>query len=398
LVGVIVLSPVLAVPFARGLGRVLPRLAGATGRLAKENALRNPRRTAATSSALMIGLALVTGFSILGASARASIDRTVDDVLRADYVVSAAMGQPFTAQVADQVRHLDGVGSVTVERYGTAQIDDHEGYFSAYDPAVLDDALAIDMTAGKLSDLAADTMLVSAKEANRAALAVGDSVTFEVANGQSRQLRVAGVYGDDNGLGPYVVSMDTYTATGGVPLDQNVYVTVDPSADAAAVHTALDRVVAEYPVVQLRDAEGYKQDKRAGIDQLLTLINALLALSVLIAALGVVNTLVLSVIERTRELGLLRALGMDRRRVRRMVRLEAVVISLYGAALGIGLGTVLGLSLTRVLHSQGLVATAVPVPLMVLGLILGGVIGLVAATIPARRAGRLNVLDAIGTT
>ena len=393
LVAVIVLSPVLAVPFVRGFGLVLPRLAGTTGRLAKENALRNPRRTAATSSALMIGLSLVTGFSILGASARASIDRTADDVLRADYVISAAMGQPFTPAVADQVRHLDGVKSVAVERYGTAEIDGHEGYFSAYDPGVVGDALAIDMTEGRLSDLSANTMLVSEKEATRGGTSVGDSVRFEVANGQSRQLRIAGVYGDDNGLGPYVIAMDTYTATGGVALDQNVYITLDTSA--AAVHDALDRVVADYPVVQLRDAEGYKQDKRAGIDQLLTLINALLALSVLIAVLGVVNTLVLSVIERTRELGLLRALGMDRRQVRRMVRLEAVVISLYGAALGIGLGTLLGLALTTVLHSQGLVATAVPLPQLVLGLVLGGVIGLVAAAVPARRAGRLNVLDAI---
>jgi putative ABC transport system permease protein len=398
LIAVIVLSPVLAVPFVRSLGAVLPQVAGTTGRLAKENALRNPRRTAATSSALMIGLALVTGFSIIGASARASIDRTVDDVLRADYVLSAAMGQPFTAKVADDVRDIDGVRSVTVERYGTAQIDDHQGYFSAYDPTVVGDALAIHMTDGKLDDLAASTILVSDKEAASAGLSIGDMVGFEVANGRHRQLEVAGVYGDDNGLGPYVIAMDTYAATGGVPLDQNVYVTLDPAADATAVHRALDQVVADYPVVQLRDAQGYKQDKRAGIDQLLTLINALLALSVLIAVLGVVNTLVLSVIERTRELGLLRALGMDRRQVRRMVRLEAVVISLYGAALGIGLGTVLGLALTTVLHSQGLVATAVPVPLVVLGLVLGGVIGLVAAAIPARRAGRLNVLDAISTT
>ncbi|SFC93660.1 putative ABC transport system permease protein [Nocardioides terrae] len=398
LVAVIVLSPVLAVPFVHGVGAFLPQLAGTTGRLAKENALRNPRRTAATSSALMIGLALVTGFGILGTSARASIDRTVDDVLRADYVVSAAMGQPFTPQVADRVRHIDGVESVAVERYGTAEIDGHQGYFSAYDPALVGDALAIDMTDGKLNGLAAGTILVSAKEADRAGLSVGDSVRFEVANGQSRQLKVAGLYGDDNGLGPYVIAMDTYQATGGVPLDQNVYITLDRSADATDVHKALDRVVDEYPVVQLRDAEGYKQDKRAGIDQLLTLINALLALSVLIAVLGVVNTLVLSVIERTRELGLLRALGMDRRHVRRMVRLEAVVISLYGAALGIALGTVLGLALTTVMHDQGLVATAVPVPQLVLGLVLGGVTGLVAAAIPARRAGRLDVLDAISAT
>jgi putative ABC transport system permease protein len=398
LVGVIVLSPVLAVPFVRVLGVVLPRLAGTTGRLAKENALRNPRRTAATSSALMIGLALVTGFSIIGGSARASIDHTVDNVLRADYVISAAMGQPFTAKVADQVRHVNGVTSVVAERYGTAQIDGHRGYFSAYDPAVVGDVLQIDMTAGHLSDLDSHAILVSQQEAARAGLSVGDSVKFEVANGQTRQLRVGGVYGDDNGLGPYVIAMDTYTATGGVPLDQNVYVTLDSAADASAVHDALHRVVAEYPVVQLRDAEGYKQDKRAGIDQLLTLIDALLALSVLIAVLGVVNTLVLSVTERTRELGLLRALGMDRREVRRMVRLEAVVISLYGAVLGISIGTVLGLAVTIVLNSQGLVATAVPVPQLALGLVLGGVIGLVAAAVPARRAGRLDVLGAIAST
>ncbi|GAA1931353.1 ABC transporter permease [Nocardioides marmoribigeumensis] len=397
LVAVIILSPVLAVPFVQRVGRVLPRLAGTTGRLAKENAMRNPRRTAATSSALMIGLALVTGFSIIGASARASIDRTVDDVLRADYVMSAVMGQPFTAKVANQVRRVDGVKSVVVERYGTAKVAGHEGFFSAYDPAVVGDALAIDMTDGKLADLAPDTILVSRKEAGSAGLSKGDSVRFEVANGQSRRLRVAGAYGDDNGLGPYVIAMDTYTATGGVPLDQNVYVTLDPTADAAAAHRALDRVVAAYPVVQLRDADGYKQDKRAGIDQLLALINALLALSVLIAALGVVNTLVLSVTERTREVGLMRALGMNRRQVRRMVRLEAVVISLYGAVLGIGLGTVLGVVLTTVLHSQGLVATAVPVPLLAFGLALAAVIGLVAAAVPARHAARLNVLDAIST-
>jgi putative ABC transport system permease protein len=191
--------------------------------------------------------------------------------------------------------------------------------------------------------------------------------------------------------------MDTYTATGGVPMDQNVYVQVDPDADASAVRAALEKVVAAYPVVNLKDAEGYKDDKRGGIDQMLMLINALLALSVLIAVLGVVNTLVLSVIERTRELGLLRALGMSQRQVRRMVRLESVLISLYGAALGLGLGAVLGLVLTRVLRTQGLIETAVPVPQLVLFLVLGALIGIIAAALPARRAGRLNVLNAIAT-
>ena len=396
--GAIALSPVLAAPFVRAVGAVLPRLAGKTGQLSRENALRSPRRTAATSSALMIGLALVTAFSIIGSSARASVDKVVEDVLRADYVVSATMGQPFTADVAEHLRHVDGVVSVAQERYGTARVAGRQAFFSAYDPGALGDALSIDMVDGDLTDLTAQTLLVSAKEATDAGLSVGDSVTFEVANGRTRQLRVGGVYGDGNGLGPYAISMDTYTATGGLPLDQTLYVNVDPAADAAVVRAALEQVVTGYPVARLKDADGYKDEKRGGIDQMLLLINALLALSVLIAVLGVVNTLVLSVIERTRELGLLRALGMSRRQLRRMVRLEAVLISVYGAALGVGLGATLGLVLTLVLRSQGLTATSVPGRQLVLFLVLGAFIGIIAAALPARRAGRLNVLDAIAAT
>jgi putative ABC transport system permease protein len=396
--GAIALSPVLAVPFVRAAAVVLPRLAGKTGQLAGENALRNPRRTAATSSALMIGLALVTAFSIIGSSARASVDRVVDDVLRADYVVTSAMGQPFTAEVAEHLHHVDGVTSITQERYGTARVDGKQALFSAYDPVALGDALAIDMVGGALTDLTDQTLLVSAKEASDAGLSLGDAVSFEVSNGRTQQLTVGGIYGDNNGLGAYVVSMGTYTATGGVPLDQTVYISVDPAADTAAVRAALEKLVGAYPVAELEDAAGYKEDKRAGIDQMLLLINALLALSVLIAVLGVVNTLVLSIIERTRELGLLRALGMSRRQVRRMVRLESVLISLYGAALGLGLGAVLGLVLTAVLRSQGLTETAVPLGQLAILLAVGVVIGIFAAALPARRAGKLSVLDAIATS
>lgn len=394
----IALSPVLAVPFVRSAGHLLPRLAGKTGHLARENALRNPRRTAATSSALMIGLALVSAFSIIGASAQASVDKVVEDVLRADYVISATMGQPFTAEAAKHLRHIDGVASVTQERYGTALIEGRQAHFSAYDPATLGDALAINMVDGDLSDLTAHTVLVSHQQATDADLTVGDQVAFQVANGRTRRLEVGGVYGDDNGLGAYVVSMDTYIATGGAPMDQALYVNLDPTADAGAVRKALQEVVDAFPVAELQDADAYKEDKRAGIDQMLLLINALLALSVLIAVLGVVNTLVLSVIERTRELGLLRALGMTRRQLRRMVRLESVLIAVYGAALGLGLGTLLGLVATTTLRSQGLTQTAVPLTQLVLFLVLGAVIGVTAAALPARRAGRLRVLNAIATS
>ena len=397
LVGAITLSPVLAVPFIRLVGAVLPRLAGKTGHLARENALRNPRRTAATSSALMIGLALVTGFSIIGASARASVDKLIDDVLVAEYVVSTSVGQPFTPAVAEELRKVEGISSVTQERYGTARFDGAESFFVAYDPSTLTDSLAVDLVAGDVDGLAGDGLLVSEDTADTEGLAVGDEVEFLVANGERRALQVRGIFHDNSALGPYLVSMDTYTATGGTPLDRYVYVDVEDGADAAAVESAVEDVVAAYPVVQLKDAEGFKDEQRGGIDQMLMLINALLGLSVLIAVLGVVNTLVLSVIERTRELGLLRALGMSRRQVRRLVRLESVVISVYGAALGLGLGGLLGLALTELLQSQGLSVTAVPGGQLALFLLLGAVIGVVAAAFPARRAGRLNVLDAIAT-
>ncbi|WP_148575413.1 ABC transporter permease [Nocardioides caldifontis] len=397
LVGVITLSPVLAVPFIRLVGAVLPRLAGRTGHLARENALRNPRRTAATSSALMVGLALVTGFSIIGASARASIDELVDDVLEADYVVSTSVGQPFTAAVAEELAQVDGVASVTQERYGTARFDGEESFFVAYEPDALADALEVTFVDGAVEGLAGEGLLVSDETAETQGLAVGDQVEFLVQNGESRELRVGGVFEDNSALGPYLVSMDTYSATGGAPLDRYVYVGVEDGVDASAVEAGIEDVVATYPVVELKDIEGFKDEQRGSIDQMLMLINALLALSVLIAVLGVVNTLVLSVIERTRELGLLRALGMSRRQVRRLVRLESVVISVYGAALGLGLGGVLGLALTRFLRSQGLTVTAVPGGQLALFLVLGAVIGVVAAAFPARRAGRLNVLDAIAT-
>lgn len=397
IVGAITLSPVLARPFIRLVGVVLPRLAGRTGHLARENALRNPRRTAATSSALMIGLALVSGFTVIGASANAAVDELVDDAVRSDFVVSATVGQPFTAEVAEKLRKVDGVATVTQTRFGTARFGEHETFFVAADPTTLRDAIHVDVVEGQLDELAADGLYVDEQAAEANGYEVGQQVAFMQPNGKVEQLRVRAVYERNEGLSSHLVSMAAYDATGGVPLDRYVYVTLADGADATSVRAAMESVIDGYPVVALKDLDQFKDEQRGQVDQMLMLINALLVLSVLIAILGVVNTLVLSVIERTRELGLLRAIGMSRRQVRRMVRLESVLISLYGAALGLGLGTLLGVGLVSALESEGITRAVVPGGQLAAYLLVGAVIGVVAAAFPARRAGKLKVLDAIAT-
>ncbi len=395
--GAIALSPALAVPFIRLTGALLPRLAGRTGHLARENAVRNPRRTAATSSALMIGLALVTGFSIIGASANAAVDELVDEAVAADYVVSTGIGQPFTPEVAERLRAVDGVASVTQSRFGTARVDGEDAFFMAVDPQTLHDAVSVAVVRGDMDRLADDGLYVDVPTADENGWVLGQEVELLLPNGQARDLRVAGVYERNEALGSHLVSLDTYTALGGIPLDRYVYVALADGVDADAIRANLEATTAAYPVVDLKDVEEFKEEQRGQVDQLLMIINALLVLSVLIAVLGVVNTLVLSVIERTRELGLLRAVGMSRRQVRRMVRLESVVISVYGAALGLALGTLLGFGLVGALESEGITRVVVPGGQLVAYLVLGAVIGVVAAAFPARRAGRLQVLEAIAT-
>jgi putative ABC transport system permease protein len=194
-----------------------------------------------------------------------------------------------------------------------------------------------------------------------------------------------------------VVSLETDAALGGQALDRYVYVVLADGADEARVQAAVESVVEAYPVVSLKDRDEFAGEQKAQVDQVLLLIDALLVLSVLIAVLGIVNTLAMSVLERTREIGLLRAVGMTRRQLRRTVRLEAVLISVYGAVLGLALGVVLGVSLTRALADQGITELVVPGGQLVAFLVLGGVIGVLASVWPARRAARMEVLDAVAT-
>ncbi len=393
----VALSPVAARPFARALGALLPRLAGTAGRLARDNAQRNPRRTAATASALMVGLTLVTGFGVLGASANASVDALVDDALRADYVVSTAVGQPFTPEVADRLRGLDEVAAVLQERFTQVQLDGQAVFAAAVDAATLDRGLTLEYLSGSSDGLAGRGVLVDETTAEARGWEVGDTVEAVSAGGQRAQLTVGGVYAGNQAVGSVVVSLETDAALGGPALDRYVYVVLAEGTDAGAGRAAIESVVESYPVVSLKDRDEFAGEQKGQVDQVLLLINALLVLSVVIAVLGIVNTLAMSVLERTREIGLLRAVGMTRRQLRRTVRLEAVLISVYGSVLGLVLGLVLGVSLTRALADQGITELVVPGGRLVGFLVLGALIGVVAAAWPARRAARMQVLDAIAT-
>ena len=393
----IALSPVLSRPFISAAGRLLPRFWGRPGSLARENALRNPRRTAATASALMIGLALVTAFSVLGASTNKSVDALIDSSVGADFIVSSATQQPFTSEVAKKVSTIDGVSSVTRERFGQVELDGKKTFLTAVDPASLDAAVKLDYVAGSTSGLTGTALIVDEATAKKNGWRLGAQVSALFQGGERRTLTIGGIYRANQIVGSYVVPISTFTAAGGSTQDRFVYVDVRKGADNAAVRSSLEKVLDGYPVVSLKDQTEFKTEQKGQVNQLLLIVNALLVLSVLIAVLGIVNTLAMSVIERTHEIGLLRAVGMSRKQLRRMIRLESVVISVYGAVLGVVLGLVFGISLVRTLDSVGISELAVPGVNVAAFVVVAGVVGVLAAIWPARRAARLDVLQAIAT-
>jgi len=397
ILGATALSPVLARPFLRVVGAALPRLWGTTGHLARENAIRNPRRTAATASALMVGLALVSAFTVIGASTNKSVDKLIAGSVQAELVVSSAVQQPFTPEIAEKVAGIDGVSSVMPLRWGQGQLDGQTSFITGVDASSLDSAITLDWVEGSSADLADGGMLVDENTATERGWAVGDTVELLGANADRQQVVIAGVFEPNQVVGSAVVSLDTHDRSGGVALDRYVYVDLADGASLSDVRPDVEAALAGYPVVDVKDQAEFRTEQKGQVEQLLMLINAMLLLSVIIAALGIVNTLAMSVIERTREIGLLRAVGLGRQQLRRMVRLEAVVISVYGAVLGVVLGTTFGIALSRALAGQGITELAVPTPRLVVFVAVAAVIGVIAALGPARRAARMQVLDAIAT-
>jgi putative ABC transport system permease protein len=397
-VGVALMSAFLGQPVLLLFGAAYARVFGTVGRLASQNALRNPRRTGATASALMIGLALMAMVSIFGGSASASTDAAIGKTLTSQFIVSNVIGQPFSPAVAEELRTRDGIAGVTELRTAYPELEGGGNAATVgVDPKAFGLALAIPTEQGSFAALAPGKVAISAAQAKSKGFKLGDTVTMKF-QAKDIKLEVVALFPRAPALpGSYVVTPEVLEEGGLTPLDAMVFVTKDKGADTDAVRATIEKVVQDLPTVTVKDPEGFAAEQKKQVNQFVNFIYGLLGLSVIIAILGVVNTLGLSVIERTREIGLLRAVGVTRRQLRTMIRLEAVVVAVLGGVLGVLMGVVFGSTLVIALEDQGLTELAIPWPLLAGFLVLAAVAGVLAAALPARRAARQDILKAIGT-
>jgi putative ABC transport system permease protein len=398
LLGVAAISPILGAPVIWLLGRIGSGLFGATGRLAETNSVRNPRRTAITASALMVGLALVTAFGVVASSTKASTDKAIAKSMRSDYVVQSMSGMPFSPAIGDEMAKVDGVESVYRLRFVPMKVSSQDVYMGAMAPDSFDKIIKQTMAGGSLSDFRQNTVLLLDEYAKEKGWSVGQTLPAEV-NGQSISLRVAGLFSVEKGagMGSALTTIDTIDAVGMRSMDSFLAVDLKPGADKAAVKAKLDKAVEPLPLVSVADQKEYAQAQAQQLDIVLYVLYALLGLAIIIAIFGIVNTLGLSIIERTREIGLLRAVGLNKGQVRRMIMLESTTIALLGSALGIGLGLLFGFALQRAIADQGLTELALPWPQLAISLVLALIIGVLAGVWPAVRATNLDVLRAIAT-
>jgi putative ABC transport system permease protein len=398
MLGVMVALPFAVRPLASAIAAPL-RLRGLPGELAQQNAVRNPRRTASTAAALMIGLTLVVSMGVLASSLKASFGGVLSERLTADLFVTVPTSQSagFSASVIDAVAGVTGVEKVSPSGFGQARFEGAGANFSSVDPATAEAMMNLPSSSGATSDLDGDSILVSEGAAAEHGWEVGDTVTAAFAASGSHPLSIAGIYEKGWIQEDYVLSMDAQNAFAGPQLVSMVLVAVASGSDPAVVHDAIDAALADHPDALVRDQRGFEKMASGFLDTMLTFVTVMLLLAVLIALLGIVNTLALSVYERTRELGLLRAVGMTRSQVRAMVRWESVVISLIGAVSGAVLGIGIGLAASQALQFWGVNALSVPAVQVTSYVVLAAVAGVLAAIGPARTAAKVDVLRAVVT-
>jgi putative ABC transport system permease protein len=397
-VGVAMLAPRLVPPLARVLGWPAQRLGAAAGALARANSMRNPARTASTASALMIGLALVTFVGVLAAGLRTRFERDVNEVFTANYALTASNNfSPISVASANAVASVPGVEVVSGVRAGEGRAFKSRINVTGVTPDV-SKVIAAKWQAGgpqTPSQLGLDGAFTSKDYAKEHHLHVGSRLTVEVPSGATMQLSVRGIFKPPQGGGaPYgdvTISTTRFDQVYSDP--QNVYTFINMRGGVTPANThRLQAALGGFPDAKLQTKTQFKKNQLQGLDLLLNLLYVLLSLSVIVSLFGIVNTLVLTVFERTRELGMLRAVGMTRRQVRRMIRHESVITALLGATFGIPLGVVLALLVGAAIKYA---AFTVPVGTLVVFVIAAIIAGLVAAIVPARRAARLNVLEAL---
>ncbi|WP_405544640.1 ABC transporter permease [Streptomyces goshikiensis] len=407
LIGFIIIGPLLAGIVVRALSGAVLRPFGSVGRLAERNALRNPRRTGATAAALMIGLALVACLSVVGSSMVASATEELDKTVGADYIVQSETGQPVVPQAEEALRAAKGLDHVTPYRQVPATVTGPDGSSEKSDLAVTEPTYAQDLrrkmvTGEQTAAFGEGALSVGSIYADKHHVKVGDELKVAFTGGRTATLKVAAITLDEGNIDRGSIYVSTATAAKFLAADKMPRPVMllasakDGQSDAAA-YTAVKKALADYPQYQVRNQADYKQALKDQVGSLLNMVYGLLALAIIVAVLGVVNTLALSVVERTREIGLMRAIGLSRRQLRRMIRLESVVIALFGALLGLGLGMGWGVTAQKLLELQNLNVLEIPWS-TIIGVFIGSAfVGLFAALVPAFRAGRMNVLNAIAS-
>jgi putative ABC transport system permease protein len=397
-VGVGLLGPLLARPASRVLGAPLAHRR-TTGKLAQQNAMRNPARTAATAAALMVGVSLVSLMTIVASSTKDSVNAIINSAMRADYVINSG-GLPggsggFSPGLERSLSALPQVSTATGIRAGVAQIYGKTATVTATDPSRAAALFSIGVLHGRLAAMTPTGIAVSSQVAESHGLKIGSpvSLTFPATGRTTYQVQV--IYKVRELAGDYVLPLAAATANFPQALDLQIFVKLAPGVTASAGRHAIGRVLASYPNATLTDQAQYKEQQAQQVNQLLNLVYGLLALALIIAFIGIANTLALSNYERIRELGLLRAVGMTRGQLRSAVRLESLIISLLGAFEGLVLGVVFGWAIVAALRPQGITHLVFPVGQLLVIAAVAGLAGLVAAIAPARHAARLNVLRAV---
>jgi putative ABC transport system permease protein len=395
--GVSVLGRTISLPLSRVISWPLPRLRGITGELASENAKRNPKRTAATASALMIGVGLVAFFTIFAASVKASVDATMGETFAGDVIVTGpgTFGSGgLDPAVADRLADLPEVEEVGAIRGGFAEIDGDPQEVLGIDNALFA-LFDVGVVSGSPDDLDGDAIALHEDVADEKGLGIGDTVPVVFRTTGAQEVTVGLIYSEQQPAGDWVFPMEAWEANNAEQYDFQVFVKAADGVDPTEAAAAVEDVTVDYPGANVLDQSEYVAEQTAFVDQLLNLIYALLGLAIIIALLGIANTLALSIIERTREVGVLRAVGMTRGQLRSTIRWESVVIALQGTVLGLVVGVFFGWALVEAMADEGLNTFDIPYTTLAIVVVLAAIAGIVAAVLPARRAAKLDVLRAI---
>ncbi len=396
--GIANLTPLVAGPVSRVLGAPIAKAFRTPGRLARENAARNPYRTASTASALVVGLALVTMVLVVGTSVKTTFAETIDQSVEADFIISDPNFAGVSADVADGLGEAPEFSAVSGIRFDTFSFEGGTRDVVAVDADSGGALVDIDvLEGGEVADLTATSIMVHEDPAKDLGLSPGDEVSVSFSATGDQTFTVTGIHGDALFAGNYLISTEAYEANFTEDLDPLIMATVADGTDPEAARARIETALAEFPQLEVEDRSEFLESQEDQINQILVSVNALLGLAIVIAVLGIANTLALSVFERTRELGLLRAVGMTKRQTRRMVRWEAAIVSMFGAVVGVVVGIAFGLAAAEALPESFLSAVTIPYGSLIILVIVAMLAGLLAAIFPARRASKLDILSAIAT-